>query len=168
MRKLLLPLSEQDILSLRTGEQILISGTLYTARDAAHKRLVEDNFVPEETLHTVYYVGPTSTPPNKIIGSAGPTTATRMDKYSDYMAKIGTRVVIGKGKRSSETKEIFLNNRMIYLIAIGGLGALLSKCIIKNKTILYSDLGPEAIRRLEVKDFPVIVGFDTKGVDIYE
>ena len=171
--KLTAPLSRKKARSLRAGDRCLISGVIYTARDAAHQRLcalVEAGKpLPFDIRDSVvYFVGPTPTEPGKVIGSAGPTTSYRMDAYSPLLIKIGQTGMIGKGKRSGEVVEAMVEHGAVYFGAIGGCGALLGKCIKKSEVIAYEDLGPEAIRRLEVVDFPVIVIIDSKGNNLYE
>lgn len=167
MIKLELPLSKETIRSLNVGDEILLTGYIYTARDAAHKRMSEE--LPFDIKdQVIYYVGPTEPKPNEIYGSCGPTTASRMDKYTPYLFDNGLCAVIGKGKRNKEVKESIVKNEGIYFVTIGGLGALLSKCVKEVELVAYEDLGTEAIRKLRVEDFPVYVGIDTKGRDIYE
>ena len=168
-----LPLKEEDLKNLRAGDTVYLSGIIYSARDAAHKRIYE-GIEKKEKLpfplqnSTIYYMGPSPARENKVIGSAGPTTSGRMDKYTPVLLDMGLKAMIGKGKRSKEVKESMVKNRAIYFAAVGGAGALLSKCIISSSIIAYEDLGTEAIRRLEVKDFPVIVVIDVEGTDLYE
>ena len=167
MIKLNLPLSDKDIENLKVGDEVLLSGALYTARDAAHKRMVES--LPFDINNQIiYYVGPTEPKKGEIYGSCGPTTAGRMDKYTPYLFDNGLKGCIGKGKRNKEVKEAIVRNKGIYFVTIGGLGALLSKCVTDVELIAYEDLGTEAIRKITVKDFPVYVGIDSKGKDIYE
>lgn len=167
------PLSLETAKSLRAGDTVLISGTLYTARDAAHARLVEliDKgealpFPIEDAI--IYYVGPTPAKPGQVIGSAGPTTSYRMDAYAPRLMDLGQRGMIGKGKRSAEVVESMKKNGAIYFGAIGGAAALISKCIVASEVVCYEDLGAEAIRRLTVKDFPATVVIDTLGNNLYE
>lgn len=157
---------------MRAGMQVLLSGVVYTARDAAHLKLVElirDNkklpFEPEGAV--IYYVGPTPTPPGKIIGSAGPTTSYRMDMFTPDMLRAGVKGFIGKGQRSESIKPMFRQFQAVYCAAIGGAGALLSKSIKKNEIIAFPELGTEAVRRLELYNFPVIVVNDIYGGDAY-
>ncbi len=167
------PLSKEELLKVRAGDRILLTGTIYTARDAAHKRMKEEiekgNFClfPLEGA-IIYYCGPTPTPPGKIVGAAGPTTSYRMDPYVPFLLKRGVSAFIGKGKRGEEVKEALKEYGGVYLIATGGAGALLSKRIKGSTMVGYEDLGPEAIYKFEVEDFPLIVGIDTFGNDIYE
>lgn len=167
------PIKERDIENLKIGDSVLISGTIYVARDAAHKRMQEmlDNkqklpFDLENNL--IYYMGPSPAREGRPIGSAGPTTSSRMDKYAPRLLDLGLKGMIGKGKRSKEVKEAVVRNKAIYFAAIGGAGALLSKAILKSEIIAFEDLGAEAILKLEVKDFPVIVVMDSNGDDLYE
>lgn len=172
MKKIQLPLTMEDRQSLRAGEPVLLSGVIYTARDAAHKRmqqlLDEGQPLPFDLRgQIIYYVGPTQTPPGMIFGSAGPTTATRMDVYTPQLLDLGLAGMIGKGKRSDEVKAAMIRNQAVYFAAVGGAGALLSLRVKKVETIAFEDLQSEAIRRLEVEDFPVFVCFDTQGNDLY-
>ena len=168
-----MPLSKEDALSLKCGDYVYLTGTIYTARDAAHKRMYEALRNGEELPfdikgQTIYYMGPSPAREGRPIGSAGPTTASRMDKYAPELLDLGLIGMIGKGKRTREVKDAIIRNGAVYFAAVGGAGALLSKCIISSETIAYDDLGTEAIRRLEVKDFPVIVVIDHEGLDLYE
>lgn len=167
------PLNDEDVERLNIGDRILISGIIYTARDAAHKRLFDllkqGKDLPFNIRgQIIYYVGPTPPKPGEIIGSAGPTTSYRMDAYSPILIEKGLKGMIGKGKRSKEVKEAMVKYKAVYFAATGGAGALLSKRIKKSEIIAYEDLGPEAIRRLEVEEFPVIVVNDIRGKDLYE
>ena len=167
------PLSREQARQLRSGDSVLLSGVIYTARDAAHKRLCElveqGKELPLDVKDSViYFVGPTPAKPGQAIGSAGPTTAYRMDAYSPTMIAQGQTGMIGKGKRSPEVIAAMKEHGAVYFGAIGGCGALLSKCIKKAEVIAYDDLGAEAIRRLEVEDFPVIVVIDSLGNNLYE
>lgn len=167
------PLDEATIARLRTGDRVLISGILYTARDAAHKRLVEalerGGKLPFDLRgQTIYYVGPSPAPPGRVIGSAGPTTATRMDSYTPRLLEAGIKAMIGKGSRSPAVKEAMRRHKAVYFAATGGAGALLSQRIIKAELVAYPDLEPEAVQRLEVKGFPAIVVNDIYGADLYE
>ena len=173
MKRLQLPLSLSDRLSLHTGEQVLLSGVLYTARDAAHKRMKEllDQGKPlpfDLKGQTIYYVGPTQTPPGMIFGSAGPTTSTRMDVYTPQLLDLGLAAMIGKGRRSPQVKEAMLRNQAVYFAAVGGAGALLGLRVKEAQTIAFEDLQSEAIRRLVVEEFPVFVCFVCQGVDLYD
>ncbi|MBN2440269.1 MAG: Fe-S-containing hydro-lyase [Spirochaetales bacterium] len=172
--RLYTPLSDADIETLHAGDRVLLNGTIYTARDAAHKRLMslidKGEPIPIE-LHgaIIYYVGPTPARPGKVIGSAGPTTAVRMDAYAIRLLEhAGVKGMIGKGERSQEFRDACKLYKSIYFAASGGIAALLSKHIKSSEIILYEDLGTEAIRRLDVMDFPVIVANDIYGRDYYE
>ncbi len=172
-RKINMPLSKEDALSFKCGDYVYLTGTIYTARDAAHKRMYEALRKGEELPfdikgQTIYYMGPSPAREGRPIGSAGPTTASRMDKYAPELLDLGLIGMIGKGKRTREVKDAIMRNGAVYFAAVGGAGALLSKCIISSETIAYDDLGTEAIRKLEVKDFPVIVVIDHEGLDLYE
>lgn len=167
------PITEQDIESLETGDMVYISGTIYTARDAAHKRLYEaiqaHQEIPVELKdNIIYYLGPSPAREGQVIGSAGPTTSSRMDKYTPLMLEHGLKGMIGKGKRSEQVIASMVKNKAVYFAAIGGAGALLSKCIKKAEVIAYEDLGTEAIRKLEVEKLPAIVVIDSKGNNLYE
>ena len=167
------PLSREDARKLKSGDSVLLTGVIYTARDAAHKRLCElvaqGKELPMDVKDSViYFVGPTPARPGQAIGSAGPTTSYRMDAYSPTMIAQGQTGMIGKGKRSPEVIAAMKEHGAVYFGAIGGCGALLSKCIKKAEVIAYDDLGAEAIRRLEVEDFPVIVIIDSEGNNLYE
>ena len=171
--KVTAPMTREQARSLRSGDSVLLSGVIYTARDAAHKRLCElvaaGKELPLDVKDSViYFVGPTPARPGQVIGSAGPTTSYRMDAYSPTMIEQGQTGMIGKGKRSDEVIEAMKKHGAVYFGAIGGCGALLSKCIKKAEVIAYDDLGAEAIRRLEVEDFPVIVIIDSEGNNLYE
>lgn len=167
------PLSREEAVKLRAGDSCLISGVIYTARDAAHKRLckliAEVKELPFDVKGSIiYFVGPTPAKPGQPIGSAGPTTSYRMDAYSPDLIALGQTGMIGKGKRGPEVIEAMKKYGAVYFGAIGGCGALLSRCIKKAEVIAYDDLGAEAIRRLEVEDFPVIVVIDSCGNNLYE
>lgn len=171
--KLNAPLTREDAKKLKAGDSCLISGVIYTARDAAHKRLCEliDSGKPlplDIKDSIIYFVGPTPAKPGQAIGSAGPTTSYRMDAYSPALIKMGQTGMIGKGKRGPEVIEAMKQYGAVYFGAIGGCGALLSKCIKEAEVIAYDDLGAEAIRRLVVEDFPVIVVLDSQGNNLYE
>jgi fumarate hydratase subunit beta len=166
------PLTNDDILDLNTGDKVLISGVIYTARDAAHKRMVETldsgGELPFDMRgQVIYYAGPAPAKPGAVIGSCGPTTSYRMDPYTPRLIKLGLKGMIGKGTRSQEVKKAIIAYKCVYFAAIGGLGALLAKTVRKAEVIAYPDLGTEAIRRLVVEDFPAIAAIDAKGVDIY-
>ncbi|MBD5523741.1 MAG: Fe-S-containing hydro-lyase [Lachnospiraceae bacterium] len=167
------PINKEEAAVLRAGDYVYISGTIYTARDAAHKRMYETlaqggELPLEMEDNVIYYMGPSPAREGRPIGSAGPTTASRMDKYAPDLLDLGLIGMIGKGKRSQAVKEAIVRNGAVYFAAIGGAGALLSKSITKSEVIAYDDLGTEAIRKLEVKDFPVIVVIDSEGTDLYE
>ena len=171
--KLTAPLSREEARKLRSGDSCLISGVIYTARDAAHKRLCElaaqGKPLPLDIRDAViYYVGPTPARPGQAIGSAGPTTSYRMDTYSPTLIALGETGMIGKGKRGPEVIAAMKEHGAVYFGAIGGCGALLSKCVKKAEVIAYEDLGAEAIRRLEVEDLPVVVVIDSEGNNLYE
>lgn len=161
-----------DINNLKKGEMVFFSGTIYTARDQTHKRLVEaikkGKRLPIDLKDAViYYCGPTKTPKGKIIGSCGPTTSARMDEFTPMLLKAGLKGMIGKGRRSKEVIAAIKKYKAVYFLTYAGCGALLSKYVKKAKAVAYKDLGPEAIYKLEVRDFPLIVGIDTLGKDIY-
>lgn len=167
------PMSKEDVKKLSAGDYVYISGTIYTARDAAHKRMYEaleqSRPLPIDMAgNIIYYMGPSPAREGRPIGSAGPTTASRMDKYAPDLLDLGLTGMIGKGKRSDAVKKAIVRNGAVYFAAIGGAGALLSKAIVKSEVIAYDDLGTEAIRKLEVEDFPVIVVIDSDGNDLYE
>ena len=167
------PLTEEKAKSLKAGDTILLSGTIYTARDAAHKRLIELVDMGEELRFNIkdeiiYYVGPTPAKPGEFIGSAGPTTSYRMDPYAPILLDLGLKGMIGKGSRSEEVINAIIRNKGIYFGAIGGAGALIGKSIISSEIIAYNDLGAEAIRKIEVKDMPLVVIVDTEGNNLYE
>ena len=168
-----LPISDDEIKELRAGDMLYLTGTIYTARDAAHKRMYEalqkGESVPFDLNGAfVYYLGPTPAKPGQVIGSAGPTTSSRMDKYTPLLLENGLKGMIGKGKRSQEVIDSIVEHGAVYLAAVGGLGALLSKRIVKSEVIAYDDLGTEAIRKLEVEKLPVVVIIDTLGNNAYE
>lgn len=167
------PITDEVIKDLKYGDYVYITGTIYTARDAAHKRMYEtmlEGGNPPFDLknNIVYYLGPSPAKENQVIGSAGPTTSSRMDKYTPLLLEHGIKGMIGKGKRSSLVLESIKKNKAVYFAAVGGAGALLSKCIKKSEVIAYDDLGTEAIRKLEVENLPVIVVIDTEGNNLYE
>ncbi len=167
------PLKKEDIDKLKSGDYVYITGTIYVARDAAHKRmddlLKEGKELPIELKdNVIYYMGPSPAREGRPIGSAGPTTASRMDKYAPKLLDLGLKGMIGKGKRTQEVKDAIVRNGCVYFAAVGGAGALLSKAITKSEIVAYEDLGAEAIRKLEVKDFPVIVVIDKEGNNLYE
>jgi len=171
-KKVTLPLAEKTLAELKAGDNLLLSGILYVARDVAHHRMIEtlDRGEPlpfDIKGQTLYYTGPSPAPPGRVIGSAGPTTSARMDSYTPRLLAAGLRGMIGKGVRSKEVKEAMKIYKAVYLAAIGGIGALISKSIIKSEIVAYPDLGPEAILKLEVKEFPVVVINDIHGGDLY-
>ncbi len=166
------PLSEQDTIALHCGDRVTITGSVYTARDAAHRRLVEliskgkELPVPIDG-QIIYYVGPSPAPPGRVIGSAGPTTSYRMDPYTPRLLELGLKGMIGKGRRSQEVVEAMVRYKAVYMAAIGGAGALMAGAIKDARVIAYEDLGPEAIRELTVENLPAIVVNDTFGRDLY-
>lgn len=167
------PLVKEEIENLRAGDYVYITGTIYVARDAAHKRmddlLKEGKALPISLENNViYYMGPSPAREGRPIGSAGPTTASRMDKYAPKLLDLGLKGMIGKGKRTREVKDAIIRNECVYFAAIGGAGALLSKAITSSEVVAYEDLGAEAIRKLEVENFPVIVVIDKEGNNLYE
>lgn len=172
-RQITAPLTPEEAKSLRAGDYVYITGTIYTARDAAHKRMYEalekGEMLPVDVKNNIiYYMGPSPAREGRPIGSAGPTTASRMDKYAPALLDLGLAGMIGKGKRSDAVREAIVKNGAVYFAAVGGAGALLSRSIRKSEVIAYDDLGTEAIRRLEVQDFPVIVVIDSEGNNLYE
>ena len=167
------PLTEDKVCELKAGDFVYITGTIYTARDAAHKRmdeaLKEGKELPIDMKdNIIYYMGPSPAREGRTIGSAGPTTASRMDKYAPKLLDMGLKGMIGKGKRSPEVIDAIIRNKCVYFAAIGGAGALLSKCIKESEVVAYDDLGTEAIRKLKVENFPVIVVIDKDGNNLYE
>jgi fumarate hydratase subunit beta len=167
------PLTDKVIAKLKSGDRVLITGVIYTGRDMAHKYMVEKHGRGEKlpfdlTGQILYYTGPTPAPPGKPIGSAGPTTSYRMDKYTPYLLAQGLKGMIGKGPRGQEVKEAIKRHKAVYFAAIGGAGALISKAIKKAEVIAYPELGTEAVMRLEVEDFPAIVVNDIHGGDLYQ
>jgi fumarate hydratase subunit beta len=171
--KLTTPLTDEDVEQLEIGDTVLISGVIYTGRDAAHKRLVdlleEDKALPIDMKGQImYYVGPAPAPPGKPIGSAGPTTSYRMDPYTIPLLEQGMKAMIGKGNRGNEVVDGLVRHKAVYLAAVGGAAALIARSIKKAEVVAYEDLGAEAIRRLEVEDFPAVVANDTRGRDLYQ
>lgn len=167
------PLRESDVTSLKIGDRVLLNGVVYTARDAAHKRLVEllDRGEPLPFPlegQVIYYVGPSPAAPGRPVGAAGPTTSYRMDAYAPALIRHGLRGMIGKGARNDAVKEAMRQHKAVYFAAIGGAGALMARSIVSAEVIAYPELGPEAVRRLKVRDFPVIVANDVHGGDLYE
>lgn len=173
IKKLQAPLAEADVRSLRAGDEVLVSGAVYTARDVAHKRLCEsieagDKLPFELDGAIIYFVGPTPARPGRVIGAAGPTTSSRMDPFSPKLIANGLKAMIGKGYRGDEVREALKKYSAVHLSAIGGAGALLSRHIVAAEVIAYEDLGTEAIRRLQVVDFPAIVAYDCYGSSVYK
>ncbi|OGC06890.1 fumarate hydratase [candidate division WOR-1 bacterium RIFOXYA2_FULL_36_21] len=172
-QKLVLPLNNKIISSLKNGDRVLVSGTLYTARDQAHKKLVEliikGKKLPFDLNNQIiFYAGPTPGKNGKIVGSIGPTTASRMDSFVEPLLKNGLKGMIGKGPRDQNIKKLLKQYKAVYFIATGGVAALLGKCIKNSELIAFPELGPEAVLKLEVKDFPLIVAYDAKGNDFFE
>lgn len=172
-RHITAPITKETAKTLHAGDYVYITGTIYTARDAAHKRMQEtlqrgEALPLEMKENVIYYMGPSPAREGRPIGSAGPTTASRMDKYAPELLDLGLGAMIGKGKRSQAVKDAIVRNGSVYFAAVGGAGALLSKCILSSEVIAYDDLGTEAIRKLQVKDFPVIVVIDSEGNNLYE
>ncbi|MBR6159423.1 MAG: Fe-S-containing hydro-lyase [Lachnospiraceae bacterium] len=166
------PFDKEVSRTLSAGDYVYLTGTVYVARDAAHKRMIEALDAGEELPfdikdQTIYYMGPSPARSHNVIGSAGPTTASRMDKYAPRLMDLGLTGMIGKGKRSAAVKDAMIRNSTVYFAAVGGAGALLSKCITSSETIAYDDLGTEAVRKLTVKDFPAIVVMDCNGGCLY-
>ena len=167
------PLTEEKVRDLKSGDYVYLSGTIYTARDAAHKRMTEclekGQEIPFDIRNeTIYYLGPTPSREGQVIGSAGPTTSSRMDKYTPVLLDLGLKGMIGKGRRSDDVIDSMKKNTAVYFAAVGGAGALLSQCIKKSEIIAYADLGTEAIRKLEVENLPVITVIDGEGNDLYK
>lgn len=167
------PLKKEELINLKAGDYVYISGIIYSARDAAHKRMyetiLEGKQIPINLQdNVIYYLGPTPAKEGQVIGSAGPTTSSRMDKYTPLLLENGLNGMIGKGKRSKEVIDAIVKHKAVYFAAVGGAGALLSKCIKEAEVIAYDDLGTEAIRRMRVEDFPVIVVIDSEGNNLYE
>lgn len=173
VKKINLPLSDEVIRELRSGDSVLLTGLMYVARDAAHRRMVEtlDRGEPlpfDISGQIIYYMGPSPAPPGKVIGSAGPTTSGRMDVYTPRLLEEGLKGMIGKGMRSQLVKDAIIRFRAVYFGAIGGAGAVISHSIRKAEVVAYDDLGAEAVRKIEVEDFPVVVVNDIYGADLYE
>ena len=173
MKKIITPLTDEIVRSLKAGDEVAISGVVYTARDAAHKRLCElieqDKKLPIPLKGSViYFVGPTPAPPGKVIGSAGPTTSARMDNFSPILLAAGLKGMIGKGYRSDAVRDALKKYCAVHFAALGGAGALLSQYIISAQVVAYEDLGTEAIRKLELKDFPAIVAYDSFGNTVFK
>lgn len=172
-KKITLPLTDELVSQLHAGDMVYLTGILYSARDAAHKRMIETLEKGEELPfaiagQTVYYLGPTPAREGQVIGSAGPTTSSRMDKYTPALLEKGMKGMIGKGKRSPQVIQSIIDNHAVYFAAIGGAGALLSRQIRKSTVIAYEDLGTEAVREMYVEDFPVIVVIDSQGMNLYD
>jgi fumarate hydratase subunit beta len=172
IRKISTPLKDEEIVLLETGDEVLLSGYIYTARDAAHKKLLqlidEGKDLPFDVDgQVIFYVGPTPNKPGEVIGSAGPTTSYRMDEMTLPLLKLGLKGTIGKGKRSEDIKNYMNEYNAVYFIAVGGIGALISNCIKESEIIAFEELGTEAIRKLYVEDMPLYVGIDSYGNDIY-
>lgn len=167
------PITQEVTSELKSGDYVYLTGTIYTARDAAHKRMIEaldrGETLPVDIENSViYYMGPSPAREGQVIGSAGPTTASRMDKYAPRLLDLGEKAMIGKGKRSKEVIDAIVRNSGVYLAAVGGAGALISECIKSSEIICYEDLGTEAVRRLEVEKIPMIVVIDTEGNNLYD
>lgn len=167
------PISKEDVKNLKAGDYVYLTGTIFTARDAAHKRMQEaldaGKALPVDMEgNVIYYMGPSPAREGRPIGSAGPTTSSRMDKYAPALLDLGLGAMVGKGKRSQAVIDAIVRNQSVYFAAVGGAGALLSKCILESEVIAYDDLGTEAIRKLKVEHFPVIVVIDCEGNNLYE
>ena len=167
------PLTKEKVSQLQAGDYVYITGTVYTARDAAHKRMTEELAQGKELPFDVkdqiiYYLGPTPNREGQVIGSAGPTTSSRMDKYTPRLLDLGMGAMIGKGKRSQAVIDAIVRNGAVYFAAVGGAGAILSKCLKESEVIAYDDLGTEAIRKLTVENMPMIVVIDSEGNNLYE
>ena len=172
-RHINVPFDADIVIELKAGDYVYLTGTIYTARDAAHKRMYEalqnGEALPFDIEgNVIYYMGPSPAREGRPIGSAGPTTASRMDKYTPALLELGMRGMIGKGRRTEAVRESMMKNQAVYFAAVGGAGALLSKSILQAEVIAYEDLGTEAIRKLEIKDFPVIVVMDCEGNNLYD
>lgn len=172
-RHIKVPMTKEDAVSLKAGDYVYLTGTIYTARDAAHKRMDETLDRGEELPfnikdNIIYYLGPSPAREGRPIGSAGPTTASRMDKYTPRLLDMGMGAMIGKGKRNQAVIDGIVRNKSVYFAAVGGAGAILSKCILSSELIAYGDLGTEAICKLEIRDFPVVVVIDSQGNNLYE
>ncbi len=172
-KKITAPIDDKTARELKSGDYVYITGTIYTARDAAHKRMYEalekgEKLPFDVKDNVIYYMGPSPAREGRPIGSAGPTTATRMDKYAPALLDLGLKGMIGKGKRRQNVMDSMIKNGAVYFAAVGGAGAILSKCIRESEVIAYDDLGTEAIRKLYVEDFPAIVVIDSEGNDLYE
>lgn len=173
VKRISAPLTDEVVEDLKAGDNVLISGVIYTGRDAAHKRLVDlldngEDLPVDLKGQIIYYVGPSPAKPGQVIGSAGPTTSNRMDSYTPKLLSIGLKGMIGKGSRSPEVKDSIREHKGVYFAAVGGAAALIARAIKESEIVAYEDLGPEAIRCLTVEDFPAIVVNDVKGQDLYE
>lgn len=173
MKKITLPLTQSILNDLKSGDLVSLSGTIYTARDAAHQRLktlyeANEKLPIDLNNQIIYYAGPTPTKPNDIIGAIGPTTSSRMDFFLPFVYQLGVIATIGKGNRSLNAKELCKSKKRIYFIATGGIGALLKQCIVDSQVVAFEDLGCESIKKLTIKDFPVYVAYDIHGNDIFE
>lgn len=173
MIKITTPLTNEKVKQLKAGDQVLISGVIYTSRDAGHKRMIQllerNESLPFDINNSIiYYAGPSPTKPNQVIGSVGPTTSYRMDAYTPNLLEVGLSGMIGKGERSEKVIKSMVENTCVYFAAVGGAGALISNCIKKSTIIAFEDLGAEALCELEVEEFPVIVAIDCKGNNLYE
>ena len=170
--RLVTPLKDKEIARLRAGDAVLLNGVIYTARDAAHQRLTEavaagDPLPFELRDQVLYYVGPSPEPPGRVVGAAGPTTSSRMDPYTPVLLEQGLKGMVGKGQRSREVVRAMAAHGAVYFVAVGGAAALLAGRIRESRVVAYADLGPEAVRRLVVEDFPVIVANDVEGNDLF-
>lgn len=168
-----MPYSKDQFSSLKAGDELLFTGDIYTARDQAHKRLIEliskGGKLPFDLRgQVIYYCGPTKKPPGRVIGSCGPTTSARMDKMTGPLLESGLKAMIGKGRRSEEVRRLIKKHRAVYFLATGGAGAYLAKRVVSVKVVAFRELGPEAVYRMRVKDFPLIVGIDSRGNDIFK
>lgn len=173
MKKIILPLTEEQIIGLKAGDEVALSGVVYTARDAAHRlfaRLLEqDQPLPVELKgQTIFYAGPSPAPPGRVIGSIGPTTSRRMDRFTPLLLDLGLKGMIGKGDRSSEVKQAIVRAKAIYFVATGGVAAYLSQFVTKAEVVAFDDLGTEAVYRLKLADFPAVVGIDSEGNSIFD
>lgn len=173
IKRVVTPLAPDTVEALKAGEKILLSGFIYTARDTAHKRMIEalrrgEGLPFDIADQVIYYCGPAPARPGRVIGACGPTTSSRMDAYAPELISLGLKGMIGKGKRSPAVKEAIIQHRAVYLGATGGAGALLSRCVVSAETVAYADLGPEAILKLGVRDMPLFVINDIYGNDLYE
>lgn len=173
MKKLILPLSEKDIIALRAGDEVSLTGTIYTARDQAHKKIAGAiagrRKIPFTLTNAIiYYCGPTPAPKGKALGACGPTTSSRMDIFTPVLLKAGIKGMIGKGGRSPQVRQAIRKHKAVYFLTYAGCGALLNRYVTKAEAIAFKELGPEAVYKVQVKDFPVIVGINAKGADVYK